>query len=341
MTKRFETPLAGLLSVTLMVSYKVCHPEERAQRASRRAVALLCVVALFGASPATESQRLQSVVDAASANAATTLGARFGIAVLDTSNGAHASAHGDERFPLASTLKVPLAMTVLEQVDSGKFSIDQPIRIVPRDIVPYVSSVTDDYRKGQRVFRLDDLLERMVRDSDNTAADALYRIVGGAVAVNHALARAGVKGIVVRTDEAGLGRDYNAGRTFARGGDNAGTPNGYALLLVGLLIAPKARHPLSASTGAPLFRAMQSSVTGAGRLRAGLPPKTVLAHKTGTSRRSSDGAVDATNDAGLVALDGGKHNLIIVAFLNGARGTDAQNDAAIAALARAVVRVAR
>jgi beta-lactamase class A len=323
-------------------SAPTCHRERSAKRAvERRVLAIACALVLLGAAPPTESQRLQTVVNAAAASAKANLGARFGITVWDWTTGARASANGDQRFPLASTFKVPLALAVLEKVDAGTLALNKVVRVEAQDIVPYASSVAKEYAKGRRTYRIDELLERMVRDSDNTAADTLFRTVGGASVVNRALAGAGVTQIVIRTDEAGLHRDFVAGRNFAHGGDNAGTPNAYAKLLVGLLLAPKGHRPLSASTAAPLYWAMLSSQTGSGRLRAGLPTKTALAHKTGTSGRSADGAVDATNDAGLVTLDDGKRNIVIVAFLNGARGTDDQNDAAIAALARAVVGAAR
>jgi len=99
--------------------------------------------------------------------------------------------------------------------------------------------------------------------------------------------------------------------------------------------------PLAPSSADLLFDALSQSQTGIDRLRAGLAPKTTLAHKTGTSGRYPNGAVDAVNDAGIAFLIGGTRPVIIVAFLNGARGTDAQNDAAIAALARAVARAVR
>ena len=307
-----------------------------------KTLALACMVALLGAAPQTEQQRLRSVVTAAAADAKAMLGARFGIVVWDVTTGARASAHGDERFPLASAFKFPLAVTVLERVDAGRLDLDRTVSVLPGDVVPYASSVATDYAKGTRAFTLVDLLTRMVRDSDNTAADTLYRLVGGASTIDAAMADAGVRGITIRTDEAGLHRDFIAGRTFARGGDNAATPNAYADLLEKLLVFKDPRSgPLAPSSGDLLYSIMSDSQTGAGRLRAGLPPKATLAHKTGTSGRFPDGSVDVTNDAGLAFLVGGARPVIIVAFLNGARGTDVQNDAAIAALARAVVQAVR
>lgn len=308
----------------------------------KRISALLCAIALLGAAPQTESARLQAVVSAAAAHAKATLGARFGIEVWDVRTGARAGVHAGDGFPLASTFKLPVAMTVLERVDAGELALDRRVRVLPQDVVTYASDVADDYAKGTRTFTLEDLITRMVRDSDNTAADTLYRIVGGAPAIDAALSRAGIRGFHIRTDEAGLHRDFLAGRPFARGGDNGATPDAYAALLKALIVFTDPRSgPLAPSSADLLFSIMSDSQTGAGRLRAGLPAKTRLAHKTGTSGRYPNGAVDATNDAGVAFLSDGARPVIIVAFLNGARGTDDRNDAAIAALARAVASAVR
>lgn len=281
--------------------------------------ALLAAALLLGLAAPDESARLQGVADAASATARTQLHARFGIVVWDVTTGARASVDGDAGFPLASAFKLPLALAVLERVDAGRLTLDERVRVLPADVVTYASAVAEEYAKGRRTFSVEDLVTRMVRDSDNTAADTLYRLVGGARTVNAALRGAGI-----------------------RGGDNAGTPDAYATLLKELAASTRPRTgPLRPSSADLLYDAMSASQTGIGRLRAGLPAKTVLLHKTGTSGRFADGSVDATNDAGLALLAGGTRKVIVVAFLNGGRGTDEQNDAAIADLARAVVRAIR
>jgi beta-lactamase class A len=49
------------------------------------------------------------------------------------------------------------------------------------------------------------------------------------------------------------------------------------------------------------MQTLTGSVTGRDRLRAGLPPGTVLARKTGTSPEHN-GKAEATNDIGLITL---------------------------------------
>src|SRR5437868_2029498 len=37
--------------------------------------------------------------------------------------------------PMQSVFKLPLALTILHQVELGKFSLDQPIRFLPSDLI--------------------------------------------------------------------------------------------------------------------------------------------------------------------------------------------------------------
>jgi len=79
---------------------------------------------------------------------------------------------------------------------------------------------------------------------------------------------------------------------------------------------------------------LTASVTGPNRLRAGLPPGTVLAHKTGTSGER-DGMAPATNDIGLITLPDGRR-LAVAVFVTDARADEATRDRVIARIGRAV-----
>ena len=58
-----------------------------------------------------------------------------GVAALDP------AMNGDERFPLASVCKVPIAMNILALVDEGKLSLDHDIEVLPRDVWSGVSQI--------------------------------------------------------------------------------------------------------------------------------------------------------------------------------------------------------
>ena len=101
-----------------------------------------------------------------------------GAMALHLSSGRTASLHGDERFPLASVCKLPIAAHILAMVDEGRLSLDEELTIPRYDVWPGVSVVAERWPK-QRRFRLDELVEWMVAKSDNTAVQTLFRIGGG------------------------------------------------------------------------------------------------------------------------------------------------------------------
>jgi beta-lactamase class A len=109
------------------------------------------------------------------------------------------------------------------------------------------------------------------------------------------------------------------------------TPAAYARFLVelqsGVLLGPASTDTLLAMLG--------RCTTGAGRLPAGLPPGTRLAHKTGTGGTWREGT-NAVNDAGIVTLPGGGGHVALVVFVENVRGPVADAERAIARITREV-----
>jgi beta-lactamase class A len=96
--------------------------------------------------------------------------------------------------------------------------------------------------------------------------------------------------------------------------------------------------PISSAANAFLLKTMTDSQTGAGRLRAGLPPGTVLAHKTGSSG-THRGITAATNDVGLVTLPDGRR-LAIAVFVTDSRADEDTREGVIARIAQATYKEA-
>src|SRR5438093_201026 len=84
-----------------------------------------------------------------------------GVAALHLGTGNLVAMNGDERFPLASVCKVPLAMHILALVDEKKLSPDQDIEVLPRDVMSGVSDIAKRW-PNQRKFRLGEMVELMV-----------------------------------------------------------------------------------------------------------------------------------------------------------------------------------
>ncbi|MGE0527968.1 MAG: serine hydrolase [Bdellovibrionales bacterium] len=100
----------------------------------------------------------------------------FGVYVKDLRSGEFLSFKGTQPWYIASGVKLPVAVEVLRQVDSGRFSMDNTIELRTEDFVDG-NGETNFQPVGSRLTVLY-LLEQMLIYSDNTATDLLIRTVG-------------------------------------------------------------------------------------------------------------------------------------------------------------------
>ncbi len=246
---------------------------------------------------------------------------RVGVTAIVLETGESVTLNGNQRFPMRSVYKFPIAMAVLAQVDQGKLKLDQKIRIETSDIVQG-SQILDEKSQGVEL-RLDELLNYMVSESDNTACDVLLRLVGEPKIVTNYVRRLGINDIVIANTEKELAQ--NAAVQYR----NDATPDA-AVVLLRFFHEGKG---LSKSSQALLRRLMVETPTGLKRLKGLLPDGTVVAHKTGTSA-TVNGVTAATNDVGLVTLPNGRH-LAIAVFVSDSTADTAIREEVIAKLARA------
>lgn len=61
---------------------------------------------------------------------------RIGVAILTGQGQSPILVRGAERFPMQSVYKLPIAMAVLHQVDLGRLTLNQPVVVAIRDLVP-------------------------------------------------------------------------------------------------------------------------------------------------------------------------------------------------------------
>ncbi|WP_236551042.1 serine hydrolase [Luteimonas sp. 9C] len=83
---------------------------------------------------------------------------------------------GDRAWYLSSTIKIPVAIAVLEQVDAGTLSLDETLTLAQTDFVDGSGDMLE-HMPGE-TFTIATLLEKSLRDSDSTATDMLIRKVG-------------------------------------------------------------------------------------------------------------------------------------------------------------------
>jgi len=238
--------------------------------------------------------------------------------------------------PMQSVFKFPLSLTVLHLAETGKLlptqtagesistTLDRTVRFLPEDRIPGAySPLQDRYPEANVDLPLREMIRLVAGESDNAASETLLRMAGGAAVVQNYLRSLGIKEFQLQDGEQQMHRDHSLQYR------NWLSPAS-AVQLLQLLVS---KPPFSRIANDLLIEVLTGSVTGPNRLRAGLPPGTVLAHKTGTSGEHN-GKAEATNDMGLVTLPDGRR-LAVAVFVTDASANEATRDSVIARIGRA------
>lgn len=99
----------------------------------------------------------------------------LGVYVKRLKSGESFNYGADQSWYLGSTVKVPIAIAVLQQLDAGKLKLSDTMTLQPGDRIEAGQLV---WRQPGAAITVDELLKRMLGDSDNTAANMLIRKVG-------------------------------------------------------------------------------------------------------------------------------------------------------------------
>ena len=235
----------------------------------------------------------------------------------------------DNHPPMQSVFKLPLAMTLLHQVEGGKFTLDQSIPILDTDRLPgRYSPLQDKYPTGTIPPQpLRELLRLSVALSDNAAADILLRLAGGPAVVQAYITALGIKDFHLVDGERGLGLD--AHNQF----NNWISPRAAVQML--RLLADNS--PLTPDDTKVLLEFMNSRSTPT-RIRAGVPQGTLVEHKSGTSDVVL-GLSYATNDIGLIALPDGR-KLAVAIFMTNSTDPSDERDFTIAHITQVIYEAA-
>ncbi len=100
----------------------------------------------------------------------------LGVYVFDPENDISIGLHQDRNWYLASTIKIPVAIEVLKQIEDKKISYDTQIKINPSQKRDGAGEVS--YLKAGTFVSVRYLLEQMLLESDNAATDILIGLVG-------------------------------------------------------------------------------------------------------------------------------------------------------------------
>ena len=296
-------------------------------------------------------QRLEREI----ARLSTVSGGVVGVTTIHLETGRRVSMNGTDRFPMASTFKVPIAVQLLTRIDNGEVKLDQMIDIKQSDLHPGSGTVADLFNKGGLALSVRNLMELMLLISDNSATDVMLRTAGGADAVTSRLRALGIEGISVNRSTAQLIADWigvtnlppedrwnpavfsvafaavkpedqkAAAKKFDADPRDTSTPDGMAALLERIY----RKDLLKPESAELLLDIMRRCRTGEARLRGLLPAGTEIAHKTGTIGGT-------TNDVGIITLPDNAGHFAIAVFVKASEKEVSARERAIAEIARAV-----
>jgi beta-lactamase class A len=315
-------------------------------------LAVLIVFSFTGApalAPASPSglERLRAAME----EVARTSRAEVGVALKHLPSGAEISLRGAERFPMASTFKVPILVELFNQVDAGRIRLEERVELAPEHL-HLGSGLLKEFLVPGVSLSVENLSLLMMRVSDNSATDYLLEKVG-LENVNARLAKLGIEGISVNRscqrlilDWMGIDPERTRGLSYA---EVEKMLNDYQPK-PGELEAAAARaadDPQDTATPAAMNRLLEKIVrgeaaspescrrmvdimlkcdTGTNRLRGLLPAAVQVAHKTG----SIGGTV---NDVGIIYLPEGRGEIVLSVLVKKGKSTE-DSERAIANLAR-------
>lgn len=219
----------------------------------------------------------------------------IGVCIIDMKSGTRANKNGDKRMDAASMIKLIVAASFLQYVEDGNLSLNDTYTIKDSDIVGGTGSLGG--RGAGAEVTYDELLEKMISQSDNTAANILIDEMGMGL-VNRTARELNLKSTKLNR----LMMDEEA---IEEGVENYVSANDVAEILMlaynGQLVSAKASKIL--------LSALEKQEDNNG-ISKGLPSKVKFAHKTGSlANAQHDGGIVEDpngNDFILVVLCGGK-----------------------------------
>jgi beta-lactamase class A len=315
------------------------------------------LVLLFGFIPLVSAQqadpdlaRLQAEIGRLAQSA----GGVTGVAVRHVESGGEVHLNRGQRFPMASTFKISVAVQLLTLVDQGTLSLDKVITLRRNDLRPGSGTLAKQFDETRPDYSLRRLLELMMIVSDNTATDILWKEAGGADAVMARLRALGVRDMQVDRPTAPLmaaamgvpvppeddstperfrqygrisvARREAAAAVFIEDPRDKATPEA----LVDLLLKLWRHEALSPGQSKVLLDIMVRCASGRGRLPGLLPQGTRVARKTGTH------SFIVTNDAGIITLPNDAGHVAIAVMVKASANAIQVQERAIAEIARAV-----
>ena len=281
-------------------------------------------------------------------------GGIVGVGIHHLESGQELIYNGAQRFPMASTYKIPIAVQLLKNVEAGTLRLDSMVELSLDDAnhpgSGTISRLLDDPGVSLSVLNL---LELMMLISDNSATDLCIELAGGPSAINQMMRNHRIENISVDRPTHilianYLGVDWAADRkmdikayemaveaidgekrehamsNFGKDPRDQSSPSAMTQLL-SMIWKGKLLNQTNSDL---LLDIMYRCETGNNRIKGVLPPGTKVAHKTGTIGKT-------TNDVGIIDLPNGKGHVVTVVFVKDSEISIREREKAIAHISRA------
>jgi beta-lactamase class A len=318
----------------------------------------LCVaIALVGAPIAAHAEKLDYLTAEIGRIVSSAESGTVGVGIVHLETGRSVGFNDKELYPMASVVKVPIALKLLSDIDSGALTLERELELGPEDFQPGSGKLGATIPRTGIKISVSNLIELMMTESDNSATDRLLMLAGGPQAVTAYIKSLGVEGVRVDRsirqllgEHSGIApndipvigqrfgrREYGAKmrsvsrdvRDAARLNYQSDPRDTSSPLDMSLLLERLAQGKLATPASTEyLMGVIERTRTGVHRLKGMLPPGTIIGHKTGTVGSS-------TNDVGIITLPEDAGRIAISVFIKGSTTTGTERERIIAHISRA------
>jgi len=274
-------------------------------------------------------------------------------------------------FFMASTIKLPIAVAFLQRVDEKKDSLNRRVVLDTNNSVPGSGTLYHLFEKKRLTISLKQVLNYMMKNSDNSASDTILHEVQGPVYVTKRMLALGFKNIYVnrsilemlldtnhisheylkdRQPVFSLEKKFNstplpiktmAWERFQNDIRDTTTPDEMARLLVKI----HNKEALSAESTSVLLDIMEKCRSGRSRIKGLLPANVKVAHKTGTwaigeqnylRYPGSKNLYRFASDVGIITLPQNKGHIALAVYVKSKDASDYRRARSIALISRAI-----
>lgn len=280
--------------------------------------------------------------------------------------------NSNQRFFMASTIKIPIALAFLNRVDENKESLKGVIKLELKNSVPGSGNLYHACESKKKTgISMQQLLDYMLTKSDNTASDTILQRAKGPESVTRRMNALGFKNILINRSILEMFMDSNhvdhsllntprtvyswkrifnavplknktlAWKRFEKDTRDTTTSKDMAQLLVKLY----KKEALSESSTNLLIHIMEKCRTGRSRIKGLLPPNVKVAHKTGTwaigeqkylKYSGSKELFRFASDVGIITLPKDKGHIAIAVYVKSQAASDDSRNRSIALTSRAI-----